>query len=208
MEKISKRQLERLPLYLKYLYSLDDTQIDNVSAPMIASALGLSTEQVRKDIQLVSSSNGKPKQGRNVKELIEDLINFLGYNEHDDAVVIGVGHLGQAFMNYKGFQKFGLNIVAGFDVDSKLIGTSINNKKIYDLYQLDSIIHELGVKIAILTVPSEVAQVVTNRLVNAGIKAIWNFVPTHLDVSEDIVVENVNLARSLAILSHKLKKID
>ena len=81
-------------------------------------------------------------------------------------------------------------------------------KKIYDLYQLDSIIHELGVKIAILTVPSEVAQVVTNRLVNAGIKAIWNFVPTHLDVSEDIVVENVNLASSLAILSHKLKKID
>ena len=141
MEKISKRQLERLPLYLKYLYSLDDTQIDNVSAPMIASALGLSTEQVRKDIQLVSSSNGKPKQGRNVKELIEDLINFLGYNEHDDAVVIGVGHLGQAFMNYKGFQKFGLNIVAGFDVDSILIGTSINNKKIYDLYQLDSIIY-------------------------------------------------------------------
>ena len=208
MEKISKRQLERLPLYLKYLYSLDDTSIDNVSAPMIASALGLSTEQVRKDIQLVSSSNGKPKQGRNVKELIEDLVNFLGYNEHDDAVVIGVGHLGQAFMNYKGFEKFGLNIVAGFDVDSKLIGTSINNKKIYDLYQLDSIIRELGVKIAILTVPSEVAQVVTNRLVNAGIKAIWNFVPTHLDVSEDIVVENVNLASSLAILSHKLKKID
>lgn len=208
MEKISKRQLERLPLYLKYLYSLDDTEIDNVSAPMIASALGLSTEQVRKDIQLVSSSNGKPKQGRNVKELIEDLVSFLGYNEHDDAVVIGVGHLGQAFMNYKGFEKFGLNIVAGFDVDSKLIGTSINNKKIYDLYQLDSIIHELGVKIAILTVPSEVAQVVTNRLVNAGIKAIWNFVPTHLDVSEDIVVENVNLASSLAILSHKLKKID
>ena len=208
MEKISKRQLERLPLYLKYLYSLDDTSIDNVSAPMIASALGLSTEQVRKDIQLISSSNGKPKQGRNVKELIEDLVNFLGYNEHDDAVVIGVGHLGQAFMNYKGFEKFGLNIVAGFDVDSKLIGTSINNKKIYDLYQLDSIIRELGVKIAILTVPSEVAQVVTNRLVNAGIKAIWNFVPTHLDVSEDIVVENVNLASSLAILSHKLKKID
>lgn len=205
MSKISNRQLERYPIYLKYLLSVRN-EYNNVSAPMIASALGLSIEQVRKDIQIVSEREGKPNQGRNVNELIDDIQRFLGYDSLDDAVVIGVGHLGKAFLNYKGFKEFGLSIVAGFDIDKNLINTKINNIVIYDLYSLNSVISQLHAKIAILCVPSEVAQQVTNRLVNCGIKAIWNFVPVHLDVPEDVVIENVNLASSLAILSHRLNK--
>ncbi len=204
---ISKRQLERYPIYLKYLLSLKGSSIENISSPSIAKALGLSEEKVRKDLQVVSKQSGKPNQGRNIDELIKDIQTFLGYDKIDDAIIIGVGHLGKAFMNYDGFSSFGLNIVAGFDVNENIIGTKINNKPIYNLYSLQSIIANLKAKIAILVVPSEVAQQVVNQLVNCGIKAIWNFVPTHIDVPEDVVVENVNLASSLAVLSHKLKTI-
>ncbi len=201
---ISKRQLERYPIYLKYLLSLRGGENKNVSSPMIAKALGLSEEQVRKDLQIVSKQIGKPNQGRDIEELIKDIQTFLGYDKIDEAIIIGVGHLGKAFMNYSGFSSFGLNIVAGFDIDKNLIGTKINGKPIYDLYSLGSVVNNLKVKIAILVVPQDNAQMVVNQLVNCGIEAIWNFVPTHIDVPENVVVENVNLASSLAVLSHKL----
>lgn len=205
---ISKRQLERYPIYLKYLLSLKGGSSNNISSPMIAKALGLSEEIVRKDLQVVSKQSGKPNQGRNIDELIKDIQSFLEYDKIDDAIIVGVGHLGKAFMNYDGFSSFGLNIVAGFDVNEKIIGTKINNKPIYSLYSLQSIIANLEAKIAILAVPSDAAQQAANQLVNCGIRAIWNFVPIHIDVPEDVVTENVNLASSLAVLSHKLKTIN
>ena len=101
IKNVSKKQLERYPLYLKYLLSLDETHIENVSSPMIARTLELTEEQVRKDLQIVTKKEGKPREGRKVKELIEDLEQFLGYNEISEAIIVGVGHLGQAFMKYK-----------------------------------------------------------------------------------------------------------
>lgn len=204
--KISKRQLERFPIYLRYLSILSDSGVKTISAPTIAKALRLSEEQVRKDLQAVARTDGKPKSGRDINELIRDIKSFLGYDASSKAVVIGVGHLGQAFLNYLGFEEYGLDIVAGFDVDKTLIGSMINHKHIYDMKEIDSILPLLNAKIAILTVPTGVANTVAKKLIKSGIKAIWNFVPTHLDVSENIVVENVNLASSLAVLSHKLNK--
>lgn len=205
MEKVSNRQLERYPVYLNYLLSLREGGVEIVSSPTIAKALNFSDEQVRKDLQLVSQSQGKPKLGRNINELIDDIQTFLGYKVQRRAAIIGVGHLGGALMNYKGFKDFGLNIVCGFDVDTKLIGSFINNKEIFSLYQLSNKIEELNIEIAILSTPSESAQKVADMLTNAGIKAIWNFVPVHLNVKSDIALENINLASSLAILEHKLK---
>lgn len=203
MKNISERQLERFPIYLKYLLTLSNDN-ENISAPMISRALGFSEEQVRKDLQVVTSKEGKPNRGRNKDELISDIQKFLGYQNIDNAVIIGVGHLGKAFINYSGFKAFGLKIVAGFDIDKNIVGTKINNIEIYDLNDIEKTLPLLNVKIAILTVPGEVAQEITNRITEIGIKAIWNFVPTHIDVSENVVIENVNLASSLAVLSHKL----
>lgn len=204
--KISKRQLERFPIYLRYLSILRDSGAKTISAPTIAKALRLSEEQVRKDLQAVARSDGKPKSGRDINDLIRDIKSFLGYDASSKAVVIGVGHLGQAFLNYLGFEEYGLDIVAGFDVDKTLIGSQINHKHVYDMKEIESILPLLNAKIAILTVPTSVANTVAKKLIKSGIKAIWNFVPTHLEVSENIVVENVNLASSLAVLSHKLNK--
>ena len=206
IKNVSKKQLERYPLYLKYLLSLDETHIENVSSPMIAWTLELTEEQVRKDLQIVTKKEGKPREGRKVKELIEDLEQFLGYNEISEAIIVGVGHLGQAFMKYKGFLSFGLKVVAGFDIDPNLVGTMINEKPVYHVDKIKEIIPHLNCQIAIVTTPSDVSQEIVNTLIESGIEAIWNFTPIHLDVPKDIVVENVNLASSLAVLSHKLKR--
>lgn len=206
MEKVSKRQLERYPIYLNYLLSLRESGVSSISSPVMAKSLSLSEEQVRKDLQLVSSSDGKPKTGRDINELINDIQKFLGYKSVTNAAVIGVGHLGKALMNYKGFSEFGLNIVCGFDVDPSLINTEINGKGIYSLYFLSSKIEQHNIKIAILVTPKETAQGVADMLVNAGIKAIWNFVPVHLNINQNVAVENVNLASSLAILEHSLNR--
>lgn len=204
MNKVSKRQLERYPVYLKYLILLRDSGQERISSPLIAKALKLNEEQVRKDLQLASKTNGKPKSGRNINELIADIKSFLGFNSTSNAVVIGVGNLGQAFLNYPGFAKYGLDIVAGFDINRAIIGTQINHKHIYDMKDLKDVLPLLNAKIAILVVPSGVAQKAATDLVKAGIQAIWNYAPVSLNVDDSVVVENVNLASSLAILSHKL----
>ena len=206
VKSVTMKQLGRYPIYLRYLKGAKENGNTNTSAPIIAKALGTSEEQVRKDLQVVASQSGKPKSGRKINDLIDDIETFLGYNDTTDAVLIGVGHLGKAFLNYGGFEDYGLNILVGFDVNPELIDKEINGKKIMSIDKIENLIPRLNTHIAILTVPAGVAQSVVDRLVKVGIKAIWNFVPTLLNVSDDIVVENVNLASSLAILSHKLRE--
>lgn len=201
---VSTKQLERFPIYLNHLLALKKEGKINTSAPQIAAVLGFSEEQVRKDLQVVTKSSGKPKAGRVIDELIHDINEFLGYGDTTGAVVVGCGHLGEAFMKYEGFLEYGLEILAGFDVASKKIGKIINGKKIYSMTNLEKIITQLNVKIAIITVPSDAAQGVVDRLVNCGIKGIWNFANVHISVPDDVVIETVNLASSLAVLSHKL----
>ena len=201
---VSTKQLERFPIYLNHLLALKKEGKINTSAPQIAAVLGFSEEQVRKDLQVVTKSSGKPKAGRVIDELIHDINEFLGYGDTTGAVVVGCGHLGEAFMKYEGFLEYGLEILAGFDVASKKIGKIINGKKIYSMNNLEKIIMQLNVQIAIITVPSEEAQGVVDRLVNCGIKGIWNFANVHMSTPDDVVIETVNLASSLAVLSHKL----
>ena len=201
---VSTKQLERFPIYLNHLLALKKEGKINTSAPQIAAVLGFSEEQVRKDLQVVTKSSGKPKAGRVIDELIHDINEFLGYGDTTGAVVVGCGHLGEAFMKYEGFLAYGLEILAGFDVASKKIGKIINGKKIYSMNNLEKIIMQLNVQIAIITVPSDEAQGVVDRLVNCGIKGIWNFANVHISAPDDVVIETVNLASSLAVLSHKL----
>lgn len=203
--KVTKPQIARYPVYLNYLTELASKGEIFISSPKISKDLGYSEEQIRKDLQVISKGKGKPFSGRKISTLIKDLEDFLGYNAKTNAIIIGVGHLGQAFLLYKGFAEYGLNIVGGFDNNINIINKEINQKKIYSIENIEEILPTLDVEIAILTVPSEIAQEIALKVVNSGIKAIWNFVPIHLDLPDDIVIENVNLASSLAILSHKLK---
>ncbi|MEG2428946.1 MAG: redox-sensing transcriptional repressor Rex, partial [Oscillospiraceae bacterium] len=169
----------------------------------ISSALELGEVQVRKDLSAVSSG-GKPKTGYNVNALINDIENFLGYNDVSNAVIIGVGNLGTALLLYDGFKNYGLNIIAGFDNNINIVSTELMGKSIFPLNKLNDICMRLKVHIGIITVPADKAQEICDLLVDNGIKAIWNFAPTHLVVPPDVLVQNENMASSLALLSNHL----
>jgi redox-sensing transcriptional repressor len=204
MENFSKNQLERYPIYLKYFKELEKNGIQEISSPKIADKLGYSQEQVRKDLQAISGEPGKPKRCGSVEQLISDIETFLGYRDATTAVVIGTGHLGGALLNYPAFQGMGLEIVAGFDNDPEKVGTLMSGKMIFSSARLGDLLPRLNAHIAIICVPAHAAQGVVDEAVKFGAKGIWNFAPTHVTVPDGVVLENVNLASSLAVLSHHL----
>lgn len=206
MAKFSKNQLQRYPIYLRYFRDLEAKGEKYISSPKVAKVLGYSEEQIRKDLQAVCEEPGSPRKGREVSSVIETLEGFLGYKENTESVLIGVGNLGSALLAYPGFPKMGLSIVAAFDSDPAKIGREIDGRKVYPIDELPSVMKNLKARIAILAVPSDVAQKVADLALASGARAIWNFAPAHLEVGEGIIVENVNLASSLAVLSHRLNQ--
>ena len=206
-QTFSTNQLHRYPIYLKYLKELEADGQEYISSPVISKALGYSEEQVRKDLQAVSQWSGTPKKGRDVKHLIESLETFLGYRDASTAVVIGAGHLGGALLNYPLFKDIGLTVVAGFDSDSAKVGKPIGDKPVFSMEKLNNLAPRLNAHIAIIAVPASAAQSAASAAVQAGIRGIWNFAPVHLDVPSGVVVEDVNLASSLAVLSHRLNTL-
>ena len=200
---ISKHTLQRLLMYLSYIQGLPEDAPKNISATTIAEALQLNDVQVRKDLASVSSS-GKPKVGYNVKDLIAELEAFLGYNDIDNAVIVGAGSLGKALLNYSGFKAYGLNIIAAFDLCEE--PTEFQGKTVFPIAQLGSFCRKVNVHIGIITVPASSAQEICDLLVESGIRAIWNFAPVHLVVPDGILVQNENMASSLALLSNHLRE--
>ena len=202
-KEISKSVLKRLPGYLAYLKTLPDDGSPYISATALANALSMGEVQVRKDLAMVSDG-GRPKIGYQRLALIDDIEQFLGYDNTTDAVLIGAGKLGQALCGYTGFEAYGLNILAAFDAQPVMDKTD-EGKPIYPMDQLESFCKANKVLMAIITVPAKCAQDVCDRLIDCGIKAVWNFAPTHLEVPENILVQNENMATSLALLSMHLQ---
>lgn len=202
-QPISKQTLLRLPAYLNYLKQLAQTHAVHVSATGIAEALGLNQVQVRKDLALVSDG-GKPKTGYQIRELIADIEHFLGYDNTNGAVLVGAGHLGRALLSYSGFKSYGLEIVAAFDENEAVIGTTINGHEVLSIHRMRDLCTRMKIHIGIITAPAEAAQQVCDRLVEGGVRAVWNFAPTILRVPEGILVQNENMAASLAVLSSHL----
>ena len=206
MEKeISRATLKRLPTYLADLKALPSEASANISATALAAGLHMGEVQVRKDLALVSDG-GRPKIGYNREHLIADIENFLGYGNSNDAVLIGAGKLGRALLGYGGFAEYGLNIVAAFDANDTLIGTTNGGKPIMHLSRLGEVCQRYKIKIGIITVPAEYAQGVCDLLIENGILAIWNFAPKHLNVPDGILVQNENMAASLALLCKHLNE--
>jgi redox-sensing transcriptional repressor len=202
-KEISKAVLKRLPGYLTYLRSIPADGSPYISATSLANALGMGEVQVRKDLAMVSDG-GRPKIGYLRESLIEDIEQFLGYDNTTDAVLIGAGKLGQALLGYSGFDAYGLNILAAFDAKPTADATE-DGKPIYHISQLESFCRANKVLMGIITVPTKYAQEVCDKLIACGIKAVWNFAPAHLEVPENILVQNENMATSLAVLSMHLQ---
>jgi len=202
-KEISKAVLKRLPGYLAYLKSMPEGCSPYISATALANALNMGEVLVRKDLAAVSDG-GRPKLGYPRQQLMDDIEQFLGYDNTTDAVLIGAGKLGQALCGYSGFDAYGLNILAAFDVAPPCDQTD-EGTPIYPVSELRAFCRSHKVLMGIITVPANHAQAVCNELIQCGIKAIWNFAPIHLDVPEHILVQNENMATSLAVLSMHLQ---
>lgn len=202
---VSKQTLQRLPTYLNYLRGRPPDASKYISATAIADALNMNHVVVRKDLASVSSS-GRPKVGYVRTDLIRELESFLGYDNTDDAILVGAGKLGKALLSYEGFHQYGLNILAAFDTDPLTANTEVGGRKVLSLDKLEDFCQRTRVRIGIIAVPGANAQAVCSLLIKSGILAVWNFANVHLDVPEGILVQNENMAVSLAILSNHLKE--
>ena len=199
---VTKATLGRVPQYLKFLKSLPAEEFEHISATFIAKELDLGEVQVRKDLNALSGA-GKPKLGYVTEELIEKLEDCLGWNSVAFAVLVGAGKLGKALLDYDGFEKFGVKIIAAFDCNEKVF--SLNGKvEILPINQLETFCKEHNIKLGIITVGEGSAQTVCNQMVSSGIKAIWNFAPCKIKVPKGTLVQNENLALSLAHLNNQL----
>jgi len=205
--EVSVQALHRMPYYLQLLKDHKANNEIVISAKAVATELRLNDVQVRKDLAALSSIKGKPNTGFEIQDLIDNMEDYLGYNNVMDAVLVGVGSLGKALISYKGFANYGLNIVAAFDNDPEIIDEVVGDTRVRPLSEMEELCKRLRTHIGIITVPAEAAQSVCDDLLASGILAIWNFAPVYLNAPENVLIQNENMAASLAMLSRKLKEM-
>jgi len=203
---VMKSTLRRLPVYYCYVQDRLKEGLEYVSSSAMAESLSLNPVLVRKDLASVSSSPGRPKMGFRTEQLLKDMKTYLGYDNYNEAVLVGVGGLGKTLLQYPGFKNYGLDVVAGFDVDEHVVGHNVGGKPVYNVSKMEKLVRRLGVKLGVITVPGPQAQGVADMMVASGIKGIWNFAPAHIDLPADVAIRNENLAASLAALSKLVSK--
>ncbi len=205
LKGIPEASLRRLPEYYHVLQSLETSGVEHVSSSAIARELGLDPTQVRKDIE-ATGIKGRPKVGYPLLSLMSWIEHFLGWNNTKDAFLAGAGSLGRALLGYEKFRRFGLNIVAAFDVDPYKIGQQLHGKEVLPMDRLVELARQMHIHLGVIATPPAAAQAVADRMVEGGIRAIWNLAPVHLRVPEFVILQNDDLYPSFASLSFKLEQ--
>ena len=195
--------LRRMPGYLQALRQFRTEGLEWVSCTRLAGRLGLDPALARKDFTALDIT-GKPKTGFPVTGLIRAIESCLGWDNVRDAFLVGAGSLGRALLGYRGFREHGLNIVAAFDTDPGKIGSSLHGTQVLPLSKLAGLARRMRVAIGIIATPAA-AQEVADLMVAGGLRAIWNFAPTSLSIPPEVLVENEDLSRTLAVLSQRLQ---
>jgi len=198
---IPRKAVYRLSLYLRCLQRLKSNGIQTVSSEALAAAAGVKPTQLRKDLTYFGQF-GTRGLGYDVGQLIRMITDLLGTNSLQPVVLVGVGNLGLALLSYRGFEQEGFEILAAFDVEPDRRREKTVPQAVHRMEKLPAFVKERGVRMAILAVPATAAQEVANLLVQCGITGILNFSPLVLQVPEDVVVNNVNLAIELENLSY------
>lgn len=203
--KIPEPTIRRLPWYLSNSKLLKQKGERFVSSTQLSKETGIDSSQIAKDLSYVNIS-GRTRVGYEVDSLITVLEDFLGFVGVHKAFLFGAGSLGAALLDDSGLSHFGLEIVAAFDVNPALVGTKVNGIPIYHTDEFLEKCSTYHVNIGILTVPIEIAQCITDTMLQGGIKAIWNFTPFRIRVPENIVVQNTSLYAHLALMFNRLKE--
>lgn len=201
--KVPKAALERLATYLRYLSNLEDGETDTISSADIEEATGVHAAQFRKDLSYFGEF-GRPGVGYNTRELRTRIARILKVEKEQPVILVGAGNLGSALLGYAGLPRHNFNIVAAFDSNPAKIGSSFWGIEVRDITNLAEVSENLRAKIAIVTVPAQAAQGVTDQLVESGIRVILNFAPTVIRAPENVVVRNVCFIQELTVLSYYL----
>lgn len=205
-DKIPEPTLRRLPWYLFNVKLMKERGETHVSSTQISKQINIDASQIAKDLSFVKIS-GRTRVGYEIDALIRVLEDFLGFSSLHEAYLFGVGSLGAALLFDSGLAYFGLKIVGAFDVKPELVGTSINGIPIYHTNDFEQVMKNSTARIGVLTVPINIAQDITEMMVQGGIKAIWNFTPFRIRVPENIVVQNTSLYAQLAVMFNRLNEI-
>ena len=203
VDKVPEPTLRRLPWYLSNIKLMKEKGEQYVSSTQISKEINIDASQIAKDLSYVNIS-GRTRVGYNIDALIEVLESFLGFTNMHKAFLFGVGSLGAALLRDSGLHHFGLEIVAAFDVNPELVGKDLNGIPIFHSDDFETKMKEYDVNIGVLTVPINIAQEITNKMVDGGIKAVWNFTPFRIRVPENIVVQNTSLYAHLAVMFNRL----
>lgn len=200
---IPEPALRRLPWYLAYVTLLDERGIGYVSSTAISRELNVDASQIAKDLSFLNIK-GKTRIGYEVKRLCHELQEFLGFKRRHNAVVLGAGSLGGSLIHDSGLANYGLNIVAGFDIDPDIVGRTVCGVPILDNSALETTVAKLNVEVGIITLPVDHAQEGAEMLINAGIKALWNFTPSRIRAPHGIVITNTSIYAHLAVMYNRL----
>ena len=203
MKRIADSTVRRLSIYLRFLEDFEERGLDTISSEELANRGGTTSAQVRKDLSFFGSF-GKRGLGYSVLELTSRLREILGLGREWRVIIVGAGRIGAALAQYQGFTERGFSITAAYDSDPDKIGRDLEGVRVRDVTDLERDVHDDRPDIAVLAVPENHAQQVTDRLVKAGVKAILNFAPAQLQVPSDVTVKAVNMAIELEGLSFAL----
>ena len=198
--------LRRLPWYLAYVEILRHKKERYVSSTLISKALSVDASQIAKDLSFLGVK-GRTRIGYEVEDLAKALSDFLGFSRRHKAYVIGVGSLGKALIRDSGLQNYGLEIIAGFDVNPEVISKKNLDVPIRHIDEIFDAMSTDPAEIAILTVPADVAQESADIAAGAGIRAIWNFTPYRVKVAEGVVMANTSIYAQLALIYTRLNEV-
>lgn len=203
-KNISTAVIKRLPRYYRYLGELLARDVVRISSKELSERMGVTASQIRQDLNNFGGF-GQQGYGYQVEYLYTEIGKILGLDKKNNLIILGAGNLGMALVNSTGLQKRGFEIIGIFDVKPEVIGTTVRGIPVSDIGTLEQFIKEHEVDMAVLTVPKAAAPTLAANVVNWGVKAIWNFAPTDLQLPSDVVLENVHLTESLMRLSYKKK---
>lgn len=204
-KEISQAVISRLPRYFRYLGELRDEGVERISSQELSELMHVTASQIRQDFNNFGGF-GQQGYGYNVDYLYHEIAKILGLNQTHSFIIVGAGNLGRALGNYLNFERRGFLFKGIFDENPDLVGTSVRGVYVKPMEELEQFIHENDIEIAVLTIPKTGAIAVADRLVNNGIRAIWNFAHVDLSLPEGIQVENVHLSDSLMKLSYNITK--
>lgn len=203
---IPEPTLRRLPRYYNYLKSLLHNGREVVSCTHIGKDLKLDPPQIRKDLAY-TGIRGLPKVGYQIDLLLNSIAEFLGWNNMEEAFLVGIGNMGRALIDYKGFQRCGFKIVAAFDHSPEVVGKTFGGLEILPVSKLTNLCLRMNVKIGVITTPENTAQEAADLMIAGGILGIWNFAPSEIRTPEEVIVQNESLTTGLAVLSKKLQML-